>query len=204
MTTNFATLPSFHGYPKQKFTRINIKSFILANHMIIITYCNKTFASTKDINVAACKILGKQVHVHFQRVPATLWCHWIGSHVTSRVNFNLPRKMSSLSIVPYRYSGGLWELCSVECSVMKLWRSGTHTNLGSGDTTFEPRSSSCICWLKVLCFSSSIQIFGKIIKYNLGYNSSFRILSDASFINNSTFGFVKLRRADIVVKQTIK
>ena len=151
--------------------------------MIIITYCNKTFASTKDINVVACKILEKQVCVHFQRVPATLWCHWIGSHLTLRVNFYLPRKMSSLSIVPYGYSGGLWELCLIGYSVIKIWRSGTHTDMGSGDTTFESRSSNCLCWLKVLCFSSPIQIFGKIVKYHLGEKSSFRILSDASFIN---------------------
>jgi len=40
--------------------------------MIIITYGNKSFASTKDIYVVVCKILGEQVCVHFQRVPATL------------------------------------------------------------------------------------------------------------------------------------
>ena len=178
----------------------NVKSFILANRMIIITYCNKTFASTKVMYVVACKILGEQVCVHFQRVPATVWCHWIGNHVTSRINFNLPRKMPFLSIVPYGYSGGLWELCLVWRSVMKIWRSEAHTDLGSGETTFESRSYNCLCWLKVLFFSSSIQIFGKVVKYQLGDKSSFRILSDASFINHPTFDFVKLRCADIAVK----
>lgn len=148
----------------------------------------------------ACKILGKQVCVHFQRVPTTLWCHWIGNHVTLRVNFNLPRKMSFLSIVSYGYSVGLWEMCLVWCSVMKIWRSEAYTDLGSGGTTFESRSNNCLWCLKVLCFSSSIQIFGKTVKYQLGDKSSFRILSDASFINRSTFDFVKLRRSDIVVK----
>ena len=152
----------------------------------MIIYCNETFASTKDIYVVACKILCKQVCVHFQRVPATLWCHWIGNHVTSRVNFDLPWKMSFLSIVPFGYSGGLWELCLFWCSVMKIWRSEAHTDLVSGGLTFESQSSNCLCWLRVLCFSSSIQIFGKTVKYHLDEKSSFRILSDASFINHPT------------------
>ena len=133
------------------------------------------------------KFLASRCASHFQRVPAALWCHWIGIQVTWRVNFNLPRKMLFLSIVPYGYSGGLWELCLVWCSVMKIWRSEAGTFLGSGELTFESRSSNCFCWLKLLCFSSYIQIFGKIVKLQLGDKSSFPILSDASFINHPTF-----------------
>jgi hypothetical protein len=54
-------------------------------------------------------MLGSQVHVHSEQVPATVCCHSISNHIISRVNFSSPRKMSFLSTAPYDFTGGSWE-----------------------------------------------------------------------------------------------
>jgi hypothetical protein len=58
--------------------------------------------------------------------------------------------MSFFSTLPYGITGGSCELCFIWCPVIETWRCDTHTNLVSGGTRLDSRSSHCLYWPKVL------------------------------------------------------
>lgn len=57
--------------------------------------------------------------------------------------------MPFLSIVPKDFIGGSWDFCFIWRSVIGIWRRDAHTDLVSGRTRFESRSSHRPYWPKV-------------------------------------------------------